>query len=85
MSSKGLGRGARRNLSTAERTVAFVLSLAWLAGGCVGVYFGAVLFHWGLIVFGVLAIAYGVAWVRVALRSRLLTWRELVAPWRSEE
>jgi hypothetical protein len=28
------------------------------------------------------AIGYGIAWARVALLSRLLTWPELFMPWR---
>jgi hypothetical protein len=28
------------------------------------------------------ALLYGAAWLRVAARSRLLTWVELIAPWR---
>lgn len=29
------------------------------------------------------AMGYGIAWLRVALFARLLTWPELFAPWRS--
>jgi len=31
---------------------------------------------------GLAAVLYGAAWLRVAARSRLLTWHEFIAPWR---
>ena len=74
---------ARRNLSSVERILAVALSITWLTGGCVALYFALTSVRWGLLVCAVLAVAYGVAWLRVARRSRLLTWRELVMPWRS--
>ena len=54
-----------------------------LCAGLIGAYLGFTQARWLLGVCGVLAIAYSLAWLRVARRGRLLTWREFVAPWRS--
>ncbi|HZE42896.1 MAG TPA: hypothetical protein VE058_03885 [Steroidobacteraceae bacterium] len=69
-----------RNLSKLERLAAICLSLIWVAGGCVAL--GAALTHsrWIMALVSVAAIGYGIAWARVALRSRLLTWPELFMP-----
>jgi hypothetical protein len=71
-----------RNVSKLERMAAICLSLIWVAGGCVAL--GAALTHsrWIMVPGSLAAIGYGIAWARVALLSRLLTWRELFMPWR---
>jgi membrane protease YdiL (CAAX protease family) len=69
-------------LSRLDRGLAVILSLVWLLGGAFGLYLGVTRSRWGLAALSLAALCYGLAWLRVALRSRLLTWRELVVPWR---
>jgi hypothetical protein len=72
-----------RELSKLERALAIVLALAWIAGGLVALYATLVRSHWGLSICALIAVAYGLAWARVAVLSRLLTWPGLFTPWRS--
>ncbi len=73
----------RDNLSGVNRTVAWALAFVWLGAGIAGIVFGVGRAQVALAVAGVLAIVYGLLWLRVAARSRLLSWRELIAPWRA--
>jgi hypothetical protein len=59
------------------------LSLVWLSCGCVGLYVGLADARWGMALLALATVVYGAAWLRVAALARLLTWPELVAPWRS--
>jgi hypothetical protein len=70
-----------RNLSKLERLVAICPSLIWVTGGCVAL--AAALLHsrWIMTLVSLAAIGYGIAWARVAVLSRLLTWPELFMPW----
>jgi hypothetical protein len=72
----------RTKVSGLERFLAGSLSLVWLMAGCVALYFAVVASRWSVAVLAVVALVYGVAWLRVVLLSRMLTWHELVAPWR---
>ena len=72
----------RKNLSPLNRAVALVLTFVWLGLGVVGVIFGLVQGRLLVAVLSSLAIGYAVLWFRVFARSRLLTWREIAAPWR---
>lgn len=69
-------------LSGLNRFVAFVLALVWLGAGCAAIAFGLVSGGWLPVIGGFFAIVYAVLWVRVIVRSRLLSWQELRAPWR---
>jgi len=71
-----------RTLSSVERVVALCLALTWLCGAAFAFYFAWLHSRWGFGVAALGALLYGAAWLRVAARSRLLTWAELVAPWR---
>jgi hypothetical protein len=71
-----------RTLSSSERVLAVCLSLAWLCGGALALYSALIHSRWGIGVAAIAALIYGAAWLRVAALSRLLTWAELVAPWR---
>lgn len=73
----------RDKLSGVNRAVALGLAIVWLGAGIVGVVFGVGRAQVVLAIVGVAAIAYGLLWIRVAARSRLLSWRELIAPWRT--
>ena len=72
----------RRALSPFERGLALCLSLVWLGGGAFALYLALIHSRWGLGLAALAALVYGVAWLRVAALSRLLTWPDLVAPWR---
>jgi hypothetical protein len=73
----------KKSLSRTSRGVAFVLAAIWLAAGVLAL---AAAFAHRRVLPGAIAIAaivYGLIWRRAAARAQLLTWRELVAPWRS--
>jgi hypothetical protein len=72
----------RRALSPFERGLAVCLSLVWLGGGAFALYIALVHSRWGMGFAALAALIYGIAWLRVATVSRLLTWPELIAPWR---
>jgi hypothetical protein len=72
----------RKNLSPLNRAVALALAFVWLGLGVVGVVFSLVQRRLLIAVLSSLAIGYAVLWFRVFARSRLLTWREIAAPWR---
>jgi hypothetical protein len=74
---------AARTLSKAERIIAFSLALICIAGGCAALYIAFVQSRWVVGIIALAALAYGIAWVRVARLARLLTWTEFLAPWRS--
>jgi hypothetical protein len=69
-------------LSSLERGLAVCLAIVWLLGGCFALYFATVYSRWGIAACALAALVYGLAWLRVAALSRLVTWPELVAPWR---
>jgi hypothetical protein len=71
-----------RKLSRLERALAICLSLIWVGGGCVALNAALTHSRWLVAVVAVAAIGYGVAWARVAIFARLLTWSERVMPWR---
>ena len=73
----------RGNLSGVNRAVALVLALVWLGAGAAAIVFGLSHGRVVVVIVAAMAIVYGLLWLRVAARSRLLTWRELVAPWRA--
>ena len=74
----------RSALGSVNRAVAVVLAIVWLVAGVAAIVFGAAHGRWLLVAIAFLAVGYASLWFRVVARSRLLTWRELVAPWRSE-
>ena len=69
-------------LSPFERGLALALSLVWLGGSVGTLYFAVLQSRWLPGFLAIAALVYGAAWLRVATRSRLLTWAELIAPWR---
>jgi hypothetical protein len=72
-----------RILSRTERAVALCLALIWIAAGGAGIYIALLQSRWVVAACALAALAYGIAWGRVAAFSRLLTWPSLFAPWRS--
>jgi hypothetical protein len=71
----------RGNLSGVNRAVALALALVWIGAGAAAVVVGLSHGQAVVVIVAVAAIMYGLLWFRVAVRSRLLSWRELVAPW----
>jgi hypothetical protein len=71
-----------RKLSKLERALAICLSLVWVGGGCVVLGVGLIHARWIMTLCAAAAIGYGIAWARVAVLSRLLTWPRLLMPWR---
>jgi hypothetical protein len=69
-------------LSRLERALAAGLSVVWLFFGCKALYLALSNSRWGMAVLASGAVVYGFAWIRVAILARLLSWREIVAPWR---
>ena len=74
----------RGKLSTVNRTIALAVAIVWLGAGVVGIVLGLIHDQLLLVVLALFAISYAVLWFRVVARSRLLTWRELVVPWRAQ-
>jgi hypothetical protein len=72
-----------RKLSKLERALAVILALIWICGGLVALYATLIHSQWSLSLCALIAVAYGLAWTRVAVLSRLLTWPKLFTPWRS--
>jgi hypothetical protein len=59
-------------LRRGDRPLAVLLALTWLGAGTAGLAFGVFTERWLPAIAGALAIVYGVLWVRVAARGRLL-------------
>lgn len=72
----------RRQSPRRFRIVSASLAAVWLCAGVVALVAGVMERGWLLIVVGVAALWYGVIWVQVARRGRLLTSREALMPWR---
>jgi hypothetical protein len=73
----------RRKLSGLNRLAAALLAFVWLGAGCAAIVFGFASGQWLLVTGGFVAIVYGLLWIRVVVRSRLLSWNEFIIPWRS--
>ena len=73
----------RKEVRGINRLVALLIGGVWILAGAGAIGFGLVHGRWGLAAAGVIAMGYGVLWLRVVVRSRLLTWSEVVAPWRA--
>ncbi|WP_243303067.1 hypothetical protein [Geothrix oryzisoli] len=69
-------------LGPTHRLVAAALALVWACAGLAGCIAAYVYGRWALAWAGLFALWFAVLWARVALRARLLTWREAVTPWR---
>jgi hypothetical protein len=73
----------RGKLSNLNRAIALALAVVWLGVGVVGIVLGLKHGQLLLVVLAVCAISYAILWFRVVARSRLLTWRDFVVPWRA--
>jgi predicted branched-subunit amino acid permease len=74
----------RSKISNVNRAIALALALVWLGAGVVGIVLGLIHDQVLLVGFALFAISYAVLWFRVVTRSRLLSWRELIVPWRDQ-
>jgi hypothetical protein len=72
-----------RKLGSIDRAVAAMLALAWAVAGLAGLVAAYVYAAWPVVAAAVFALWYAVLWSRVAVQSRLLTWKEFVTPWRA--
>jgi hypothetical protein len=72
----------RRSLTGVDRMVALALASVWLSAGTAALVFGLVHGRSPLAIIGGFAWWYAILWFRVVAQSRLLSWTELVAPWR---
>ena len=73
----------RRRLGSIDRGVAAVLAAVWAVAGLAGLVAAYVYVAWPIVVAAVFALWYAVLWGRVAVESRLLTWKEFGTPWRA--
>jgi hypothetical protein len=69
-------------LSTVNRSIALVLAVVWLLAGVAAIGAGLMHSSWLPLLLGVFALAYAFLWLRVVAKGRLLTWADVVAPWR---
>jgi hypothetical protein len=72
----------RRLLRHYERGLALALGLVWLGAGVAGLFLGVAEARWLVIAIAAFAIYYGLTWLRVAARARLLEPGEMLMPWR---
>jgi hypothetical protein len=75
----------RGESSLVSRIVSGILAIVWLSAGCTAVVLSVGAAPWPLGVAGVLALWYGLLWVRVMRFGKRLTVREALMPWRVEE
>ena len=74
----------RSNVRSNNRAVALILALIWFCAGVAAIVFGYIHGRWLLLALGIFALWYALLWCRVVARARLLTWRELAVPWRTQ-
>jgi hypothetical protein len=73
----------RRTLDRINRGVAASLALIWACAGLVGLIAAYLYGRWVLAIAAIVALAYAALWAQVVKRGRLLTWREIGAPWKA--
>jgi hypothetical protein len=73
---------AHRQSPHTVRIVSGLLAIVWLCAGFVAIVVGVNMSRWLLVVIGVVALWYGLLWVRVVRQGRQLTIREALTPWR---
>jgi len=72
----------RRKVIGLNRSFALFLAIVWCAAGTAGIAVAILDRRPLLALASPFALFYGVAWFRVSRRSKLLTWREFMMPWR---
>jgi hypothetical protein len=72
----------QKRLSGLNTAIALILALIWLCGGVAGLMLGFIHRRWLLVSISPFALLYSGAWIGVAIRGQLLTWKKVVAPWR---
>jgi hypothetical protein len=70
-------------LGSVNRFVALILALVWACAGIAGLTVAIAYGVWVAAIAAAFALCYAVAWARVGIQARLLTWREFVTPWRA--
>ena len=83
LGSKGMSKVRVIKVLGINRLVAATLAVVWVAAGVIGVMAA---FRYGHALAGIAAMfafGYAAAWALVAIRARLVSWRELFRPWRA--
>ena len=73
----------RKKLGRLSQLTALFLATVWLGAGIFAIAVGYLRGQWLLPAVGLFAVVYGILWLRVVAQSRLLSWQEVVAPWRA--
>ena len=73
----------RKSITSINRVTAAVLAVIWLALAIAGLAAVRQTGNLALAVAVAFALLYAVLWTRVALLARLLTWTEVLTPWRA--
>jgi len=68
-------------LGSINRAVAAMLALIWACAGIAGLVAAYAYGRWLLALAALFALSYAALWTRVVARARLLTWKEIAAPW----
>ena len=71
-----------RDVVGVNRVVALALACAWIGGGAGGIMVAMRAGRPWLALLSLFALGYGIVWLCVFARSRLLTWSEIAMPWR---
>ena len=74
-----------RKLGRVSRLVAVILSLIWACVGVSGLVVAFTLGRWVLVAAAIFALWFSVLWARVVCLARLLTWKEVLTPWRTTQ
>jgi hypothetical protein len=70
-------------LSQINRVAAGILAFVWAGAGIAGLVIGYVHGRWLVAVPALFALWYAGLWLRVAAQARLLSWSDVVRPWRA--
>ena len=66
-----------------SRVAAAIISVVWACAGIVGLVAAYAYGRWVLALASLFALGYATLWAHVVARARLLTWKEIAAPWRA--
>jgi len=72
----------QNKLGPVQRIFAATLAIVWGGAGTLGLIAGPIYGRWGPALAGIFGVWYATVWARVAISARLLTWREMLIPWR---
>lgn len=70
----------RSGFSATDRLIAIALACIWMTGGIIGIALGLYSRSWIASVMGMLAVAYGLVWLRAARLGRRVSIQEALWP-----